>query len=111
MGGEENNMALQQKKEKNCMKKIKIICALTNSDFVFGFKNAARATIPWLRPLPQRSVFFATSNNGRRRPGEGFGFSFRLGRQWGYHRVWIVRSPITFVDVLFVDLIFIFRCF
>ena len=30
------------------------------SDFCFSFKNAARATIPWLRPLPQRSVFNAT---------------------------------------------------
>jgi hypothetical protein len=27
------------------------------------------------------------------------------------HRVWIVHSPITVVDVLFVDLIFIFRYF
>jgi hypothetical protein len=60
------------------------------SDFGFGFKNAARATIPWLRPLPHSSVFFATQDNGRRRPGEHFGFSFRLGCQWGYHRVWIV---------------------
>jgi hypothetical protein len=30
------------------------------SDFCFRFKNAARATVPWLWPLPQRSVFFAT---------------------------------------------------
>ena len=34
--------------------------------------------------------------------------SCRLGCQWGYHRVWIVRSPIAFVDVLFVDLILLF---
>ena len=27
--------------------------------FVF-FKNAARATVPWQWPLPQRSVFFVT---------------------------------------------------
>jgi hypothetical protein len=30
------------------------------SDFCFSFKNAARATVPWLWPLPQRSVFFET---------------------------------------------------
>ena len=30
------------------------------SDFCFSFKNAARATVPWQWPLPQRSVFFAT---------------------------------------------------
>ncbi len=34
-----------------------------------------------------------------------------IGCQWDYHRVWIVRSSITVVDVLFVDLIFIFRYF
>ena len=81
------------------------------SDFRFGFEIAARTTIPWFRPLPQCNVFFTTSDNGRRRPGEGFGFSFRLGCQQGYHRVWIVCGPIGFVDVLFVDLIFFYRCF
>jgi len=35
----------------------------------------------------------------------------RLGCQWGYHRVWIVRSPIAFVDFSLVDLIFISRYF
>ena len=34
-----------------------------------------------------------------------------LGSQWGYHRVWIVRSPIVFVDFSLVDLIFISRYF
>ena len=81
------------------------------SDLGFGFEIATRATIPWLRPLPQRSVFFTTSDNGRRSPGEGFDFSFRFGCQWGYHRVWIVCSSITFVDFSRVDLIFISRYF
>ena len=31
--------------------------------------------------------------------------------QWGYHRVWIVRSPIAFADFSLVDLIFIYRYF
>jgi hypothetical protein len=30
------------------------------SDFGFGFKISARGTLPWLRSLPQRSVFFTT---------------------------------------------------
>ncbi len=55
------------------------------------------------------SVFFTTWGNGRRHPGEGFGFECQLGCQWGYHRVWIVSSPITFVDSPHVDLIFISR--
>ncbi len=63
------------------------------SDVCFSFKNAARATVPWQWPLPQRSVFFPTWGNGRRRPGEGFGFECRLECRWGYHRVWIVHSP------------------
>ncbi len=75
--------------------------------FSFSFKNAARATVPWQWPLPQRSVVFATYGNGRRRPGEGFGFACRRGCQWGYHRAWIVCSPIAFVDFSLVDLIFI----
>jgi hypothetical protein len=29
----------------------------------------------------------------------------------GYHRVWIVRSSLVFVDFSFVDLIFIYRYF
>jgi hypothetical protein len=37
-------------------------------------------------------------------------FKCRFGCQWGYHRVWIVHSPIGFVDLL-VDLIFISRYF
>jgi hypothetical protein len=40
---------------------------------------------------------------------EGFGFACRLGCQWGYHRAWIVCSPIVFVDFSLVDLIFISR--
>jgi hypothetical protein len=32
-----------------------------------------------------------------------------LGCQWGYNRVWIVRSSITFVDFSLFDLIFISR--
>jgi hypothetical protein len=43
--------------------------------------------------------------------GEGFGFSFRLGCQWGYHRVWIVRLTITLVDFSRVDLLFVVRYF
>ena len=43
--------------------------------------------------------------------GEGFGCACRFGCQWGYHRVWIVRSTITFVDFSLVDLIFISRYF
>jgi DNA polymerase III epsilon subunit-like protein len=35
----------------------------------------------------------------------------RLECQWGYLRVWIVRSPIAFVDFSLVDLIFISRYF
>jgi hypothetical protein len=42
---------------------------------------------------------------------EGFGFVCRFGCQWGYYRLWIARSTITFVDFSFVDLIFIFRYF
>ncbi len=37
----------------------------------------------------------------------GFGFEYRLGCQWGYHRVWFVRSPITFVDFVISN---IYRC-
>ncbi len=48
-------------------------------------------------PLPQWRVFFTTWGNGRRRPDDGFGFTCRLGCQWGYHRVWIVHSTNTFV--------------
>ena len=60
--------------------------------------------------------FFSAASSSRREAmvggalAKGFAFSCRLGCQWGYHRVWIVRSSITFVDALFVD-IFIFRCF
>jgi hypothetical protein len=34
-----------------------------------------------------------------------------VGCQWVYHRVWIVHSPISFVDFWLVDLIFISRYF
>ncbi len=40
---------------------------------------AAQSTRPWQWPLPQRSVFFATWDNGRRLPDEVFGFAFDLG--------------------------------
>jgi hypothetical protein len=45
------------------------------------------------------------------RPVVGFGFVCRFGCQLVYHRVWIVHSPITFVDFSHVDLIFISRYF
>jgi hypothetical protein len=35
----------------------------------------------------------------------------RFGCQWDYHRVWILYSPIAFVDFSLVDLIFISRYF
>jgi hypothetical protein len=37
--------------------------------------------------------------------------SVGLGVRWGYHLLWIVRSPIVFVDFSLVDLIFISRYF
>jgi hypothetical protein len=46
----------------------------------------------------QCNVFFVTSGNGRRRLGEGFVFSCRVGCLWGYHRVWIVRLTITLIN-------------
>jgi hypothetical protein len=39
------------------------------------------------------------------------GFSCRLGCQWGYHRVWIVRLSIALVDFSHVDLLFVVRYF
>jgi hypothetical protein len=33
----------------------------------------------------------------------------RLGCQWGYHRVWIVRLPIALVDFSRIDLLFVVR--
>ena len=39
----------------------------------------------------------AHSDNGRRRPDEGFGFTCRLGCWWSGRRLWVERSPITFV--------------
>jgi hypothetical protein len=40
-----------------------------------------------------------------------FSTHHKFGCQRGYHRVWIVRSSIAFVDFSFVDLIFIPRYF
>ncbi len=37
----------------------------------------------------------------------GFNFECCFECQWGYHRVWIVYSPLGFVDFSLVDLIFI----
>ena len=52
---------------------------MCDSDLGFGFKNEVRTTIPWFRELPQRSVFFTTSDNGRCRPDEGSASSVGSG--------------------------------
>jgi hypothetical protein len=67
-----------------------------------GMSPFKKTKIRKLHVLP-----FINLCDGRRRPGEGFGFSCRLGCKWGCHRIWIVRLSITLVDVSRVDLFFV----
>jgi hypothetical protein len=61
--------------------------------------------------------FFSAASSSRREAMVGgalaraSAFVCRLGCQWGYHRVWIVRLPIALVDFSSVDLLFVVRYF